>query len=96
MTIENNEIVQNMAKLTQLELDQDELSAIGDKMSEVLKLVEEMQAVDTSGIEPVSNPLDATQTLRSDVVTSGDDRELFQSVAPETRDGLYLVPKVID
>ena len=92
----NNEIVQNMAELTQLELDQDELSAIGDKMSEVLKLVEEMQAVDTSGIEPVSNPLDATQTLRSDVVTSGDDRELFQSVAPETRDGLYLVPKVID
>ncbi len=92
----DNEIVQNMAELTQLELDQDELSAIGDKMSEVLKLVEEMQAVDTSGIEPVSNPLDATQTLRSDVVTSGDDRELFQSVAPETRDGLYLVPKVID
>ena len=92
----DNEIVQNMAELTQLELDQDELSAIGDKMSEILKLVEEMQAVDTSGIEPVSNPLDATQTLRSDVVTSGDDRELFQSVAPETRDGLYLVPKVID
>ncbi len=92
----DNEIVQNMAELTQLELDQDELSAIRDKMSEVLKLVEEMQAVDTSGIEPVSNPLDATQTLRSDVVTSGDDRELFQSIAPETRDGLYLVPKVID
>ena len=92
----DNEIVQNMAELTQLELDQDELSAIRDKMSEVLKLVEEMQAVDTSGIEPVSNPLDAMQTLRSDVVTSGDDRELFQSIAPETRDGLYLVPKVID
>ena len=92
----DNEIVQNMAELTQLELDQDELSAIGDKMSEILKLVEEMQAVDTSGIEPVSNPLDATQTLRSDVVTSGDDRELFQSFAPETRNGLYLVPKVID
>ena len=92
----DNEIVQNIAELTQLELDQDELSAIGDKMSEVLKLVEEMQAVDTSGIEPVSNPLDATQTLRSDVVTSGDDRKLFQSFAPETRNGLYLVPKVID
>ena len=92
----DNEIVQNMAELTQLELDQDELSAIGDKMSEILKLVEEMQAVDTSGIEPISNPLDATQTLRSDVVTSGDDRELFQSFAPETHNGLYLVPKVID
>ena len=92
----DNEIVQNIAELTQLEFDQDELYAIGDKMSEILKLVEEMQAVDTSGIEPVSNPLDAMQTLRSDVVTSGDDRELFQSFAPETRNGLYLVPKVID
>ena len=92
----DNEIVQNMAELTQLEFGQDEVSAIGDKMSEVLKLVEEMEAVDTSGIEPLSNPLDATQTLRSDVVTSEDDRELFQSFAPETRNGLYLVPKVID
>ena len=91
----DNEIVQNIAELTQLEFDQDELNAIGDKMSEILKLVEEMQAVDTSGIEPVSNPLDAMQTLRSDVVTSGDDRELFQNFAPETRNGLYLVPKVI-
>ena len=92
----DNEIVQNMAELTQLELDQDELSAIGDKMSEILKLVEEMQAVATSGIEPMSNPLDASLSLRTDFVTSGGDRELFQSFAPETRNGLYLVPKVID
>ena len=92
----DNEIVENIAELTQLEIAQEELSVIGDKMSEVLALVEEMQAVDTSGIEPVSNPLDVTQTLRPDIVTSGDNREIYQSFAPETRNGLYLVPKVID
>ena len=92
----DNEIVENIAELTQLEIAQEELSVIGNKMSEVLALVEEMQAVDTSGIEPVSNPLDVTQTLRPDIVTSGDNREIYQSFAPETRNGLYLVPKVID
>ena len=92
----DNEIVENIAELTQLEIAQEELSVIGNKMSEVLALVEEMQAVDTSGIEPISNPLDVTQTLRPDIVTSGDNREIYQSFAPETRNGLYLVPKVID
>ena len=92
----DNEIVENIAELTQLEIAQEEVSVIGDKMSEVLALVEEMQAVDTSGIAPVSNPLDVTQTLRPDIVTSEDNREIYQSFAPETRNGLYLVPKVID
>ena len=92
----DNEIVENIAELTQLEIAQEELSLIGNKMSEVLALVEEMQAVDTSGIEPVSNPLDVTQTLRPDIVTSVDNRDIYQSFAPETRNGLYLVPKVID
>ena len=72
------------------------MNNIRREIVERLGVVEEMEAVDTSGIEPLSNPLDATQTLRSDVVTSEDDRELFQSFAPETRNGLYLVPKVID
>ena len=92
----DNEIVENIAELTQLEIAQEELSVIGNKMSEVLALVEEMQAIDTSGIEPISNPLDVTQTLRPDIVTSGDNREIYQSFAPEISDGLYLVPKVID
>ena len=92
----DNEIVENIAELTQLEIAQEELTLIGNKMSEVLALVEEMQAVDTSGIEPISNPLDVTQTLRPDIVTSEDNREIYQSFAPETRNGLYLVPKVID
>ena len=65
-------------------------------MQKIVDLAEQMQSVDTKGIEPVSNPLDATQQLRRDEVTEKNERDLYQSIAPETRDGLYLVPKVIE
>ncbi len=59
-------------------------------------MVSQMQAVDTSAIEPMANPLDATQRLRADVVTETDRRAEFQAIAPAVEEGLYLVPKVID
>ena len=65
-------------------------------MENILELADQMQSIDTTGIEPVSNPLDATQSLRPDVVTETNQRELFQSIAPATDDGLYLVPRVVE
>ena len=55
-----------------------------------------MQAVDTRGVEPMSHALDVVQRLRADAVTEADQRALFQSIAPQVEDGLYLVPKVIE
>ena len=55
-----------------------------------------MQAVDTSGVEPLANPLDARQRLRQDRVTEGDRRGEFQALAPAVEDGLYLVPRVVE
>jgi aspartyl-tRNA(Asn)/glutamyl-tRNA(Gln) amidotransferase subunit C len=55
-----------------------------------------MQAVDTSTIEPISHAQDLMQRLRPDIVTEIDQRELFQSIAPQVEAGLYLVPKVIE
>jgi aspartyl-tRNA(Asn)/glutamyl-tRNA(Gln) amidotransferase subunit C len=55
-----------------------------------------MQAVDTTGVVPMSHPLDAVQRLRPDVVRESDQREVFQRIAPDTQDGLYLVPRVIE
>jgi aspartyl-tRNA(Asn)/glutamyl-tRNA(Gln) amidotransferase subunit C len=52
--------------------------------------------VDTTGVEPLAHPLEATQRLRPDIVTETDNRENFQQVAPQTEAGLYLVPKVIE
>jgi aspartyl-tRNA(Asn)/glutamyl-tRNA(Gln) amidotransferase subunit C len=59
-------------------------------------MIEEMQAVDVTGVEPMSHAQDVVLRLRDDVVTEIDQRELFQSIAPRVEDGLYLVPKVIE
>ena len=66
------------------------------QLSGIFGLIEQMQAVDTSTIEPMSHAQDVVQRLRDDTVTESDQRELFQSIAPKTEAGLYLVPKVIE
>ena len=58
--------------------------------------VEQMQAVDTRGVEPMSHAQDVYQRLRADVVTETDQREKFQAIAPQVEEGLYLVPQVIE
>ncbi len=55
-----------------------------------------MQQVSTEGVEPLSNPHDASQRLRKDEVTCDNQREAFIALAPAAQDGLYLVPKVLD
>jgi len=90
------EVVEKIAELAQLQISEDDFDAIMVNMGRILDLVEEMQSVDTTGVEPMANPLDATQTLRPDIITEQDHRDLYQGIAPHTRDGYYLVPKVIE
>ena len=71
------------------------------KLNDIFALVEQMQGVDTTGVEPLSHPIAVLQTdlsmrLRDDVVSESNHREAYQKPAPATQDGLYLVPKVID
>ena len=65
-------------------------------MSGIFELIAQMQAVNTTGIAPMSHAQDLSQRLRDDVVTETNQRELFQSIAPQVEDGLYLVPQVIE
>ena len=94
MSIEDHQVRQ-IAYLARLELSDAEVARYRDDLNSILTLVERMNACDTDGVEPMSNPLDATQRLRPDAVTEDIDREVFLKGAPEVRDGLYLVPKVI-
>ncbi len=55
-----------------------------------------MQAVDTTGIEPMSHAMDLVQRLREDKAVEPDRREAFQAIAPAVEDGLYLVPRVVE
>lgn len=90
------EVVKNIAELAQLKVEEADIRILARGMENILELAEQMQSIDTTGIEPVLNPLDATQSLRRDAVTETDQRELFQSIAPATADGFYLVPRVVE
>jgi aspartyl-tRNA(Asn)/glutamyl-tRNA(Gln) amidotransferase subunit C len=97
--------VKRIAHLARIEVSDQDANAHLQKLSGILGLIEQMQAVDTSGITPMSHSKDVTQRLREDVVTESNQRDLFQSVAPAVgngsakpavENGLYLVPKVIE
>ena len=88
--------VRRIANLARIEVGEDEASTALAQLSGIFDLIQQMQAVDTSTIEPVSHAQDLMQRLRPDIVTEVDQRELFQSIAPQVEAGLYLVPKVIE
>ncbi len=95
MSIDVDE-VKKIAKLAALDVKDEDIQSYADNLSNILGLVEQMSAVDTTGVTPMSHPFDAVQRLREDVVTEVNRREDFQAIAPKTEDGLYLVPKVLD
>lgn len=88
--------VEKIAHLARLAVSEDELDAVTADLSNILHLVAQMEAADTTGVEPMAHPLHMAQRLREDVVTEEDLRDKFQAVAPLTEDGLYLVPRVIE
>lgn len=88
--------VQKIAHLARLALTEEDAVQYQHSLSSVLSLVEQMQSVNTDGIEPLSNPLEMTQRLREDVVTESNQREAFLANAPQSEAGLFLVPQVIE
>lgn len=95
MALERSD-VEKIAHLARLGLTEAEVPQTTDTLNNILGLIDAMQAVDTSGIEPLAHPLEATQRLRADVVTETNQREAYQAIAPAVESGLYLVPKVIE
>ena len=88
--------VKRVAHLARIAITEAEAEDVLAKLTGIFKLIEDMRAVDTTGIAPMSHAADVHLSLRDDVVTESDQRERFQSIAPATADGLYLVPKVIE
>ena len=88
--------VEKIAHLARLQIDPADVPEYATNLSNILDLVEQMDVVDTEGVNPMAHPTDAVQRLREDVVTETDQRDRFQSIAPQVENGLYLVPKVIE
>ena len=88
--------IRRIASLARIAVAEDEAEVVLERLNRVLGLIDQLQAVDTTGIEPMSHALDLVQPLRPDRVTESDQRAGFQSGAPAVEGGLYLVPKVIE
>ena len=95
MALERSD-VEKIAHLARLGLNDADIPRTTEALNRILGLIDQMQAVDTTGIEPLAHPLEASQRLRADVVTETNHREAYQAIAPAVENGLYLVPKVIE
>jgi aspartyl-tRNA(Asn)/glutamyl-tRNA(Gln) amidotransferase subunit C len=88
--------VQAIARLARIQLKTCEVPAMASQLSRILTLIEEMNRIDTSGVEPLAHPLEPTARRREDIVTESDRRAVYQATAPAAQDGYYLVPRVIE
>lgn len=92
----DHETVGRVAELARIRVSGDEIPELARRLGNILSMVDVLQAVDTTGVAPLSNPLDATQRLRPDAVTEPDQRDVLLALAPAAEQGLFLVPRVIE
>ncbi len=92
--------LKRLAVLAKITVSDADVSALQAQLNGVFDLIDELQAVDTTGIEPLAHPLDVmqhtSQRLREDRVTETDQRAANMANAPAAENGLFLVPKVLD
>ena len=88
--------IERIAHLARIGVTRADVLDVQAKLEGIFKLIDEMQAVDTQGIEPMSHGLDMVLRLRDDAVTETNHREKYQKNAPQTAEGYFLVPKVIE
>ena len=95
MSIDRDDIVK-VSRLAKIHLNEADIPELTQRINRILSMVDDMQSIDTTGIEPMANPMDAIQHLRDDVVTEKNQREQLMENAPVSEDGLFLVPQVLD
>ncbi len=92
--------IKRLAHLARIAVSKDEVAPLQTQLNGIFGLIDELQAVDTKGVEPLSHPLDVienmAQRLREDRITESDQRAANMANAPAEENGLFLVPKVLD
>jgi aspartyl-tRNA(Asn)/glutamyl-tRNA(Gln) amidotransferase subunit C len=92
----DNETVKNIANLARIKVGDDKLDHLAEELSAILSWVEQLDGVDTEGVEPLASVVDVTLPLRADVVSDGDCRDKVLANGPDAEDGFYAVPKVVE
>ena len=95
MSLDKND-VEKIAHLARISIADVDIPGYAASLSSILKLVEQMDAVNTDNVSPMAHPHAAYQRLREDVITEENQREHFQEITSNVENGLYLVPKVLD
>lgn len=88
--------VHRIAHLARIEITEEQARAAATQLNDIFAMIEQISRVDTTGVEPMTHPLDGIQRLRDDVVEPLPDRAELLRNAPEQQDGLFLVPRVIE
>jgi aspartyl-tRNA(Asn)/glutamyl-tRNA(Gln) amidotransferase subunit C len=88
--------VEKIAHLARMALEEEQIASYAADLSNILGLVEQLEAVDTTDVTPMAHPLHMVQRLRADEVTEENHRDDYQAIAPKVDNGLFLVPKVIE
>lgn len=88
--------VRRIAHLARIDVDAQAVSDVHAKLEAIFAMINELQAVDTTGVEPMSHAQDVVLPMREDKVTEADRHADFQRIAPAVEDGLYLVPRVVE
>ena len=92
----SREDIEYIAHLARLEVGEADVPAYADKLGRIIEFIDELGQADTADLVPMAHPLDMSQRLRVDEVTESDERDRFQANAPETANGLYVVPRVVE
>lgn len=95
MSLDKND-VEKIAHLARIAISENDIPGYAESLSNILQLVEQMDAVDTENVMPMAHPHAVFQRLREDVVTESNQRAHFQQNSSYVEKGLYLVPKVLD
>ena len=88
--------IAHISRLAQIALEPNEQQQVYEDLERIISMVDQMQAIDTDDVIPLAHPLDAQQRLRDDQITETVDRDAYQAGAPATKDGFYLVPRVVE
>lgn len=88
--------IKKIAHLSRIGVNDAQIEQLDHDLNHILEMVGKMDSIDTSSIKPLAHPMDTTQPQREDAVSETNQRELFQSIAPQVHSGLYIVPKVIE
>lgn len=88
--------VARIARLARIRMEPEALAPLADELSGILGWIEQLDAVDTTGVEPMTSVVEIQLPQRADRVTDGGDAEAVLANAPAAADGYYVVPKVVE